>query len=164
MVSCLGSLVQSCSGEGGALQTDITGVWGALAVFRPHWVCPHSRHLCFVRLYCSRSQLLYRKRALSCLRFQISCAPQKRRLGCACFVPSPAQAAQASRSLTGALSLGAVHLIPSVVPASVSPRAGWVLLVSSGELVSRFNPPHGCQPSRISGSLWLETGGLFAVL
>ena len=26
MVSCLGSLVQSCSGEGGVLQTNVTGV------------------------------------------------------------------------------------------------------------------------------------------
>ena len=29
--------------------------------------------------------------------------------------------------------------------------------------VSRGDPPGGCRPSRISGSLWLETGGLFAV-
>ena len=29
--------------------------------------------------------------------------------------------------------------------------------------VSSRDPPGGCQPSRISGSLWLETGGLFAV-
>ena len=35
--------------------------------------------------------------------------------------------------------------------------------VCSGELVSRRNPPGGCQSSRISGSLWLETGSLFAV-
>ena len=28
MVSCLGSLVQSCYGEGGTLQTNITGVCG----------------------------------------------------------------------------------------------------------------------------------------
>ena len=31
------------------------------------------------------------------------------------------------------------------------------------ELASSHNPPSGCWPSRISGSLWLETGGLFAV-
>ena len=35
--------------------------------------------------------------------------------------------------------------------------------VSSGELISGCDPPGGCQPSRISGSLWLETGSLFAV-
>ena len=39
------------------------------------------------------------------------------------FVPSPAQAAQAARSLTGALSPGAAHRLPSAVPASVSASA-----------------------------------------
>ena len=43
-------------------------------------------------------------------------------------VPSPAGAAHAARSLTGALSPGAVRLIPSVGPASVSTRAGSVRL------------------------------------
>ena len=37
-----------------------------------------------------------------------------------CFLPSPAGAAQAARSLTGALFPGAVGLLPSKVPASVS--------------------------------------------
>ena len=31
------------------------------------------------------------------------------------------------------------------------------------ELASSHDPPGGCPPSRISGSLWLEPGGLFAV-
>ena len=35
------------------------------------------------------------------------------------FVPSPAQAAQAARSLRGALSPGAVRPLPSVSPAPV---------------------------------------------
>ena len=30
-------------------------------------------------------------------------------------------------------------------------------------LVFSHDPPGGCRPSRISGGLWLETGGLFAV-
>ena len=34
--------------------------------------------------------------------------------------------------------------------------------VCSGELVSNHDPPGQCQPSRISGSLWLETRRLFA--
>ena len=47
------------------------------------------------------------------------------------LVPSPAGAAQAARSLTGTLSPGAVGLIPSVVPASVSSApVGCVRLVS----------------------------------
>ena len=46
------------------------------------------------------------------------------------FVPSPAGAAQAARSLRSTLSPGAVRLIPSAVTASVSVHAGWVHLVS----------------------------------
>ena len=44
-------------------------VWGALAVFPPHWVCPRSRPVCFPRLHWSGSRLLYRERALSCMHF-----------------------------------------------------------------------------------------------
>ena len=36
-------------------------------------------------------------------------------------------------------------------------------LVGCVRLVFSCDPPGRCQPSRISGSLWLETGGLFAV-
>ena len=48
---------------------------------------------------------------------------------------------------------------------SLSFRVHWsgVPCVCSGELVSSRDPPGRCQPSRISGSLWLETGSLFAV-
>ena len=45
------------------------------------------------------------------------------------FIPSLVGAAQGIRSLTRALSLGAVGLIASVVPASVSRHAGQVCLV-----------------------------------
>ena len=80
------------------------------------------------------------------------------------FVPSPAQAAQAARSLTGALSPGAARLLPSAAPASVSACAHGVPApcVCSRELASSRDPPSGCRPSRISGSLWLEPGSLFA--
>ena len=33
-------------------------VWGVLAVYGPHWVCPSSRRLCFPSLHCSGSRLL----------------------------------------------------------------------------------------------------------
>ena len=46
------------------------------------------------------------------------------------FVSSPAQAAQAARSLMSALSPGAGRLLPSAVPASVSMPIGQVHLVS----------------------------------
>ena len=35
-------------------------VWGVHAVSRPHWVCPHSRCVCFSGLHCSGSRLLCR--------------------------------------------------------------------------------------------------------
>ena len=35
-------------------------VWGVLAVSGPHWVCPHSQHVCFPHLHCSGSWLLCR--------------------------------------------------------------------------------------------------------
>ena len=46
------------------------------------------------------------------------------------FCAFPARAAQAARSLTGALSPGAVGLIPPRVPASISARVDRVRLVS----------------------------------
>ena len=100
-------------------------------------------------------------RAVAVFRYS---AKAQTRLGLR-FVLSPALAAQAARSLTGTLSPGVVRLLPSVVPASVSERASGVRApcVYSWELASSHDPPGGCRPSRISGSLWLETGGLFAV-
>ena len=65
-------------------------------------------------------------RALPVFRFSRKARTQ---LGL-CFLPSPARAAQAARSLTSALSPGALHLIPSAVPASVSMHSGWVSLGS----------------------------------
>ena len=41
------SSVQSCCGEGGALQTDIAVCGEHSPVFRPHWVCPANGCLCF---------------------------------------------------------------------------------------------------------------------
>ena len=54
------------------------------------------------------------------LGFRFSGPPQRRRLGWACLLCLPRRAAQAARSLTGVLCPGAVRLLPSAVPASVS--------------------------------------------
>ena len=35
-------------------------VWGVLTVSGPHWLCPHSRHVCFPGLHCSDFRLLCR--------------------------------------------------------------------------------------------------------
>ena len=55
------------------------------------------------------------------------------------FCAFPTQAAQAARSLTGALSLGVARLFPSVVPASVSASASRVR-------VCAFSPPRPQSP------------------
>ena len=91
------SSVQSCCGECEALQADITVWGGALAVFRPHWVCPVQGCLSFPRLHCSGSRLLYMELALRCVRFQF---PTKAWIRlCLRVVSSPASAAQAARGL-----------------------------------------------------------------
>ena len=102
-------------------------VWGGLPVFWPHWVCPCSWHVCFPRLHCSGSRVLYRGYHVVPV-FGYSTKAQTR-LGLR-FVPSQARAAKAARSLTSAVSQGAWRLLHSVVPASVSRRTGWVCLVS----------------------------------
>ena len=52
--------------------------------------------VCFPRLHCSGSRLLYMERALHCTRFQPSGVPQKRGLGCASVLclPRPEQLRQ----------------------------------------------------------------------
>ena len=135
-------------------------------MFRPHWVCP--AHGCVLSL----STLLRLQAALQGVGPELHAVPVFRystkaqiQLGLH-FVPSPALAAQAERSLTGALSPGAVRLLPSVVLASVSihARASLVCLVSLlGSWFLNCDPPGRCPPSRILGSLWLETRSLFAV-
>ena len=70
------------------------------------------------------------------------------------FCAFPALAAQAARSLMGALSPRAMCFVPSGVPASVSPRASRVRApcVFSGELASSRDPSSRCRPSR-----WMST-------
>ena len=93
----LGSLVQSCCGEGGTLQTNHWRVWGVLSVFQPHWVYPCSQRVCFPGLHFSGSRLLCRQlsevgpglHALpmsKLLRFRFSGTPQRHRLGWACIL------------------------------------------------------------------------------
>ena len=95
-------------------------------MFRPHWVC--LAHRCVL----SPSTLLRLQAALygACPALRVvpvfgysTKARTRLRLR---FVPSPAWAAHAARSLTGALSPGAARLLPSPAPASVSARASRV--------------------------------------
>ena len=67
------------------------------------------------------------------------------------FVPSPARAAQAASSLTGALSPGAVRLLPTARPSlSFRTCASRVSAPCSQELASSGDPPVRCRPSKIS--------------
>ena len=129
-------------------------VWGALAVFRPHWVCPCSQ-VCAFPVYTGQAPgcSIGSGPCVACGSF--SGIPQKRRLGLACVLCLTHLSSSATRSLTGALSLGAVHLLPSAVPASVSAHASWVRApcVSSGKLAASRDPPSRCRSSRISSSL-----------
>ena len=163
MVSCLGLLVQSCWGEGGALQADIAGLCGEHSPCSGHTGFAPLTGVCSPRLHCSGSRLLSRERALCWVHFPGLSRSDSRfwvlhkdadSVGPA-FCAFPAQAPQAARSLRSALSPGAGPLIPSVVPASLSTCDGTVrlVLVSSGELDSSRDSPGGCRPPRISGSL-----------
>ena len=137
----------------------------ALTVFRPHCVCPHS-WVCALPVYTAQ--------APGCSIWSGPCVVCGSRFGVfyksvdsfgSAFCAFPAQAAQAARSLTGTLSSDVVCLLPSAVPASASTLTSQVRApcVYSSELASSRDPPRGCRPSRISGSLSLETGGQFAV-
>ena len=142
-------------------------MWGVLAVSRPHWVCPCSRHVCFPSLHCSGSRLLYQELSevgpglhtlprSKPLRFRFSGTPQRCRLGWACVLcPSQVQAAQVTRFLASVVA--ATYRLPRPCH-SVFWVYNWrtfsgVPCVSSGELISGCNPPGGCQPSRIPRSL-----------
>ena len=122
---------------------------------------------CFPRLRCSGSRLLYVVRALRCERFQPSGVPQKRgpsssgsreldaRTLPRCGAPSPLRGPSLSFRRR---QLGVCAFCPPR-PQLQSPPAP----VGCLRPVSSRDPPGGCRPSRISGGLWLETGGLFAV-
>ena len=132
-------------------------VWGVLTVSGPHWVCPHSRQVCFPSLHCSGSRLLCREQALGCMYFpglSYSGTPQRHRLGWACVLsPSQVRAVQVTRCLASALSAGGECVLP--LPHS-SHSDSWVAVdapvssvprVSFVELISGCNPPGGCQQS-----------------
>ena len=96
-----------------------------LAVSRPHWVCPHSRRVCFPCLHCFSSRLLcwelseagpglYTLTRFKRLKFRYSGSPQRHRLSWACvFCPSQIQAAQVTRCLASAVAQITTSPIPA---------------------------------------------------
>ena len=131
VITFLGSLVQSCCGEGGMLQTNH---WHVLAVSQPHWACPRSWRVHPPCPHSSGSRLLHWEPSKAGpglhaplrskpLRFRHSGSPQRRRIYWACVLcPSQVQTAQVTRCLASSLSQdGAMHLITSLVPATLFP-------------------------------------------
>ena len=118
-------------------------VWGALAVFRPHWACPS-------RVCASLSTLLRLQAALQGAGPAWRAVPVFRystkaqiRLGL-CFVPSPPEQLRPP---------GAWRVYSPRVRCAFSPpwsqpqfpRQSGAPCVSSGELISGCDPPCGCQ-------------------
>ena len=92
----------------------------------PHWVCPHSRCVCFPCLHFLGSRLLcwelseagpglYALPRSKLLRFRYLGIPQRRRLGWACILcPSQVQAAQVTRCLASVVTV--IYCLPPSLP------------------------------------------------
>ena len=171
MVTFLGSLVQLCSGEGGILQTNITGMCGeclqclGCTGFAPaHSVCAFMVYTSQA-LGCSAGNCL--RQTLGCVHF-----PGLSHSGSGCQVlhkgadsVGPAFCAlPRSEQLRrpGAWRVHTPHVWCILSPPHSQPvgflGARWAIVsvalcVSSGELISGCNPRSGCHLSRIPGSL-----------
>ena len=143
-------------------------VWGVLTVSGSHWVCCHSRRVCFPGPHCLGFRLFcweLSEAALGCVHFPGLC-----RSGSGSRVPhrgtgsvGPAFCAlprseQLRRS--GAWPAHTPQVRRILSSPRPSPLASWVHsgvsgvpCVSSGELISGCDLSDGCQPSRIPGRL-----------
>ena len=172
MVSCLGSLVQSCCGEGGELQTNVTGVCGEYSQCSGHTGIAPAHSVCAFPVYtaqapgCSTGSgpELGALPTSKLLSFRFSGTPQRRRLSWACILCLPRSSSSGNQELDERtlFRCSATSPLPSH-SLSFQARQSGMPCVSSVELISGCDPPGGCQPSSLSGSLWLETGSLFAV-
>ena len=115
MVTYLGSLVQSCCGEGGTLHTNITGVCGECSQCLGHTGFAPAHSMCAFPVYtaqalgCSAGELSEVGPGLCALprskplKFRYS---QRHRLGWACVLcPSQVRAAQVTRGLTSMVAV-----------------------------------------------------------
>ena len=158
MVSCSGLLVQSCCGEGGALQADIA-VCGEHSQCSGHTGFAPLVGVCSPRLRCLGSRLLYMERALRCVWFQFSGIPQKHGLCCTCILCLPQRSSSGSQELDRCTLTWCGAPSPLRGP-SVSfhpPQSGACALCLAATLLADVDHPES------QGSLWLEAGGLFAV-
>ena len=164
MITYLGSSAQLCCGEGGALQTNITGVCGEwLQCMDLTGFAPAHSSVSFLDLHCSGSRLLCRGTVQSgpC----ILCTSQVQVLRYSTKADSVGRAFCAlprSEQLRrpGAWRLHCPRWSFNHLPGpgrSVSwvhreSTISGVPLVTSRELISGYNPPGRHQPSRIPGS------------
>ena len=123
MVTFLGSLVQSCCGEGGTLQTNNTGVCSQ-CLGHTGFAPAHGGFPC---LHCLGSRLLFWELSEAgpglCalprskpLRFRYLGSPQRRRLGWACVLcPSQVRAAQVIRCLASTVTVTYRLFIPATL-------------------------------------------------
>ena len=172
MVTYLGSLVQSCCGEGGTWQTNIAGMCGESPQCLGHTgFAPAHGRVCFPGLHCSGSRFLCRGTVQSgpwvSFTSQVS-APQVQVLGYSTkaqtrlglrFVSFPGPSSSGDQVL-GKRTLPGWGCV--LWPPPSSPSVSWVLsgsaisgvpCESSGELISGCDPPGGCQLYRIPRSL-----------
>ena len=134
MVTYLGSLSQLCCGEGGTLQTNITGVCGECSQCLGHNGFASIHGMCAFSIYtaqvpgCSAGELskvgpgfcAFLRSKL--FMFSFLSIPQRHRLSWACILcPTQVRAAQATRCLASTHSPGAVHFTTSPVPAAWFP-------------------------------------------
>ena len=167
MVTYLGSLIQLCCGEGGTLQTNITGMCGECSQCMDHTGFAQAHSMFFLVLHCSGCRVLCR--ALSKVDPVFHVLPSLSRSGSWVFCkgtdpdglwvlcPSQVQTAQATSCLASALSqVGLASYALSNLGDSVSwvhheGTVPGVPCISSGELISGCDTPGGCEPSRIPG-------------
>ena len=167
MVTYLGSLVQLCCGEGGALQTNLTGMCEECSQCLGHTGFAPAHGVCAFQVYtaqapgCSAGELSKAGpglRALSrpkLLRFRFRYSPEAQSRWGLRFVPFSGLSSSGNQVLgERALPRWVVCLITSLGPQVHSRSAvSGVPCVSSGELISGCDPPGRCQPSRTPGRL-----------
>ena len=163
-----------CCGEGGTLQTNITGVCGECLQCLGHTGFAPAHSVCAFPIYtvqalgCSAGELseagpgLHAVPRSKLLRFRFSGTLQRCRLGWAFwhFVPFPGPSSSGDQVL-GECShpqlKAATYCLPCPCHSVFWVYNGCVFsvvpCVSSGELISGCDPPGGCQPSRIPRSL-----------
>ena len=134
MVTYLGSLVQSCCGEGGTLQTNITGMCGECSQCLSHTGFALTHGMCAFPVYtaqalgCSAGELSVAGPGLRALprskllRFRLSGTPKKHRLSLGSFVPFPGLSNSGNQVLgEHTVPCGLCILITSPVPATQLP-------------------------------------------